>query len=96
MSKKGKHKKPSQSRTLKKLPFPDLRIDCYGKGVYVYLNGMEITPGVLALEFTAGKTDAPVLNIEMEPHAVTLKRVKKERIDTTSSVSRYSLHGCKF
>lgn len=95
MSKRGKHKKSSQNGTLKKLPFPDLRIDCYGKGVYVYLNGMEITPGVLALEFSAGETDTPVLNLKMEPHAVTLKRVKKERIDTTNSVSRYSLHGRK-
>lgn len=77
-----------------KLPFPTLRIDCYGKSTFVYLDGMEIKSGITELIFKAGsiKDNTPVLELKMEPHAVTLERVKKERIETTNSSNHHSLH----
>lgn len=88
--------KKERKRTIqkpKRLPFPTLRIDCYGKSTYVYLDGMEITSGVTEIKFRAGgmKDGGPVLELKMEPHAVTLRRVKKERIETSCSTDRHSL-----
>lgn len=78
----------------KKLPFPNLRIDCYGKSTYVYLDGMEITSGILELSFKAvgmNQNESPVLELKLHPHAVTLRRVTREKIETATSTERYSL-----
>lgn len=91
MSKRRKGStKTKQSK--QKLPFPDLRIDCYGRSTYIYLDGMELTSGILELSF---KTESvakgePVLDMKLHPHAVTLRRVGKERIETSNSTSPHS------
>lgn len=87
-----KKKKHMEGQRIRKLPFPSLRIDCYGKSTYVYLDGREITPGILSVNFRAkGGGKAPVLDLKMEPHAVSLEKVKKERVDTTIETDRHAL-----
>lgn len=83
-----------QKKPVKKLPFPTLRIDCYGKETYVYLDGVEISSGVLELKFQVGSIagEPPLLELKLHPHAVTLRRVKRERIETAGSTDRHSLH----
>lgn len=84
-------RKTEKKNNQRKLPFPSLRIDCYGKSTHVYLDGMEITPGVLELNFKAGSItdESPVLELKLHPHAVALKRVKKGRIETTNSTDHH-------
>lgn len=92
----SKKKKPKE--LVHKLPFPNLRIDCYGRGTYVYLDGMEITSGVLALNYKAAgmsKNEPPVLELKLHPHAVRLRRVTKEKIETARSTESYFLHKIK-
>lgn len=90
MRKIGKKKK--QTVKPQKLPFPTLRIDCYGKSTYVYLDGMEITSGILELNFKdvgISQDEPPELVLKLQPHAATLRRVGKERIETASSTDRH-------
>ena len=70
------------------LPFPNLRIDCYGRSTYIYLDGMEISSGVLEVDFHAGsignEKKPPVLKLKLHPHVTVLRRVGRERIETTT------------
>ena len=73
----------------KKLPFPDLRIDCYGEQTHVYLDGMEID-GILSVSFKAGGSDKkPVLKFEMHPWAARPEKVREERVATALVTSRH-------
>lgn len=67
----SKKKKQTSQR---KLPFPDLRIDCYGKSTHVYLDGRDVG-GILSVDFKAGGSDRmPILKLEMHPHAAALEK----------------------
>lgn len=65
----------------KKLPFPDLRIDCYGKSTNVYLDGKDIS-GIKSVSFRAKGGKEPSLNLSIAPHAAFLDNVKPWRADT--------------
>lgn len=89
MSKKCK--KP-QKEVPHNLPFPNLRIDCYGKNTHVYLDGMEITPGVLEINFKAValcRQEPPVLDLKLHPHTAFLEKVNSERVDTALVTERH-------
>ena len=76
------------------LPFPNLRIDCYGRSTYIYLDGMEISSGVLEVDFNAGiignEKKPPVLKLKLHPHVTVMRRVGRERIETTRSTHKHA------
>lgn len=65
----------------KKLPFPDMRIDCYGKSINVYLDGRDIS-GVKSVTFRAEGGKEPMLDLSIAPHAASLDKVKPWQADT--------------
>lgn len=88
----SKRHKKTQKEVIHSLPFPDLRIDCYGKHTYVYLDGVDISSGITKVKFKAvamGKQEPPVLDLKLQPHATFLEKVKPERIDTALETSRH-------
>ncbi len=72
----------------KKLPFPDMRIDCYGKSTNVYLDGRDIN-GVKSVTFRAEGGKEPVLDLSIAPYAASLDEVKPWRADTDLVTSRH-------
>ena len=72
------------------LPFPNLRIDCYGRSTYIYLDGMEISSGVLEVDFIGNEKKPPVLKLKLHPHVTVMRRVGRERIETTRSTHKHA------
>ena len=87
-------RKDKKNNVASSLPFPNLRIDCYGRSTYIYLDGMEISSGVLEVDFHAGsignEKKPPVLKLKLHPHVTVMRRVGRERIETTRSTHKHA------
>lgn len=67
---------------VKKAPFPDMRIDCYGKGATLYLDGKQLE-GITELKFERKGRKSPKLTLTIDVPGARIDEIPEYKYLTT-------------